>query len=880
MIQQALFANLIRNIMQKIGRIRPAVFYQPEPLVRWIIAVSIAMAILMPGIDSRFALEVDEVLCTTAHADESEAPAANEGDRYITFSANTNEESGEPLASGNFYLTKTDAALVNAGFGTQGTGKGDPTPMYMLIAYFFHHKTDLFRYPLAVGDTWTQTGRWESQVETTVAGYEQVDIAAGTFPDCLKHKTVFTDADVQDTKAELRNSLVNGTRYLWFAKGVGIVKMRYEHANGVITEAELLEYDVPVKGEAYLPLQVDNAWTYKWQNDYRNEAIIEKCQVAENSNTPPGPDGGITIPESEKMMLTSARYEVTIAANERRVAHVKCVLTPKADTGEILPLYMSHFGTEMVHNGYAEYLKDLTVTNAGKEKLPIEKLGKTHWAVKVGNKPSVVLRYKVLLNHDERIWPPGRSETPYVQEDCIFLPGYALFVIGEADDVELRVNVPDNWYVSTPWHRIGDDGHRFAVKDQDDLIYAYMVLGTHSERVAKSGEAEVIVAVGGRFKEAAAEIQETVEAFLKAYSGVFSGTPKGRMLFVANPYGDPGRMGGGVSGRSISVLIGGTLDEESSRFWVPLVGHEVFHIWNGRTINFKEQEYWFSEGFTEYYAHITSARLGFTSESDFLKNLERACELYLSKQGGLSIRGAGENKGNNSGLVYQGGSLIALALDMQIRKLTQNQKSLDDLMKRMYGEFSVPGEAYTIDDVVRIATDIAGKDFEPFFRKYVSGTERLPLAGYFGNAGVDVKIELGEQVPNGRYIVHTMLHISSLTQTNKGLIIHRSPRVGYQDEDNLIGINGTPVKTFNGIRDAAKDWKGGDVIKLTLARNGEEITLPVTLGGPSDKIPMEAADIDVTITKKADNTELQRAIWSGMLGSRNLSKKVTDEGDD
>ena len=412
------------------------------------------------------------------------------------------------------------------------------------------------------------------------------------------------------------------------------------------------------------------------------------------------------------------------------------------------------------------------------------------------------------------------------------------------------------------------------------MIYAYMVLGTHSEKVAKSGEAEVIVAVGGSFKTAAAEIQGTVEAFLKAYSGVCSGTPKGRMLFVANPYGEQGRLGGGVSRRSISVLIGGALNEASNRFWVPLVGHEVFHIWNGTVISFKEQEYWFSEGFTEYYSHITSARLGFTSESDFLKNLERVCKLYLSKQGELSIREAGKNKGSNSDLVYQGGSLIALALDVQIRKRTQNQKSLDDVMKQMYGEFGATGETYTIDDVVRIATDIAGEDFEPFFRKYVSGIERLPLAEYLGDVGVDVKIAFGEQVPNGRYVIHTMLRINSLSQTNDGLIIHRSPKAGYQDEDNLIRINGTPVKTFNDIRNAAKNWSGGDLIKLTLERDGEEITLPVTLGGPPDKVPMEAAGIDVNITKRADNTKLQRAIWSGMLGNGNPSQEVTDEKDD
>ena len=696
----------------------------------WVVMVG-----LMFGIGSSFVPIVDQVLFAAANADEPEEPAADKGNRYITLSATTNEESGESLASGSFYLMKTDAALIAAGFGTQGTGKDDPASMYMLMHYMLHHNTDLFRFPLTVGDTWTQDGHWESQVQTTVEGYEAVEIASGIFPDCLKHKIVITEAKAG---TPLKSSLINGTRYLWFAKGIGIVKMRYEHTSGTTTEAELLEYNIPVKGEEYFPLQVDNAWTYKWQNDYRDEAIIEKCKVVENTDKPPGSDGDMTVPESVRMMLASARYEVTIEANEVRVAHVRCVLTPKEDTGEILSLSMSRFGTETVHHGYAEYIEDLMVTAADQEELPMMKLGKTHWAVKVGNASPVILSYKVLLNHDERNWPPGRSETPYVQEDCIFLPGYALFIVSEVDDIELRVNVPDNWYVSCPWHRIGDEGHRFVVGDQEDLMYAYMVLGTHSEKVAKSSEVEVVVAVGGRFKADAAEVQSIVEAFLQTYSGIFNGTPKGKMLFVANPYGEQGRLGGGVSGRSISVLVGGKLDEASKRFWVPLVGHEVFHAW---PIKFKEQEYWFSEGFTEYYSHVASARLGFTSESDFIKNLERVCEWYLSQQGELSIREAGKNKSSYGGLVYQGGSLIALALDVQIRERTQNQKSLDDVMKQMYREFGATGETYTMDDVVRVVTDIAGEGFEPFFNKYVSGIERLPLTKYLGDASVEVQIE-------------------------------------------------------------------------------------------------------------------------------------------
>ena len=88
------------------------------------------------------------------------------------------------------------------------------------------------------------------------------------------------------------------------------------------------------------------------------------------------------------------------------------------------------------------------------------------------------------------------------------------------------------------------------------------------------------------------------------------------------------------------------------------------------------------------------------------------------------------------------------------------------------------------------------------------------------------------------------------------------------------------MKTFNDIRDAAKDWKGSDVIQLTLERNGEEITLPVTLGGPSEKPPMETKNNDVTLTKRADSTALQRAIWLGMLSNGNPSQEGPDERDD
>ncbi|MFQ6092578.1 MAG: hypothetical protein ACE5OR_07845 [bacterium] len=37
----------------------------------------------------------------------------------------------------------------------------------------------------------------------------------------------------------------------------------------------------------------------------------------------------------------------------------------------------------------------------------------------------------------------------------------------------------------------------------------------------------------------------------------------------------------------------------------------------------QQQEYWFSEGFTGYFAFVISVGLGLISEKDFFQNLER-----------------------------------------------------------------------------------------------------------------------------------------------------------------------------------------------------------------------------------------------------------------
>ena len=150
------------------------------------------------------------------------------------------------------------------------------------------------------------------------------------------------------------------------------------------------------------------------------------------------------------------------------------------------------------------------------KKSPVTEIGKTQWMVETENDLPVTLCYKVLLNHDEREWQWGKPETPYVQEDCIFL---ARICSGSSSQKwmisSFNVDVPENWRVSTSWQRIGNEGHRFAITGENNLMSAYLLLGTHSERIARlskgAKEVEIVLALGGRFKTSMDEVQKTVD---------------------------------------------------------------------------------------------------------------------------------------------------------------------------------------------------------------------------------------------------------------------------------------------------------------------------------------------------------------------------------
>ncbi len=769
----------------------------------------------------------------------------------IPLKTTVTSENGEQMGENTFEIIKSQmySELVVGGGSIGGSYKGRES-VSGSSSLFFHHLSaiwaKLLQLPITIGTTWEQEGMNNSRIQSTLVGNESVEIGPNEYQECLKLKSVFSGATADENANEdtlQRIALYNGTRYLWFAKGIGIVKMRYEHSNGIVTEAELTEYNVPEKSNEYFPLNIGTTWTYTWHNDYHFAPMTEKVKVVEHGS-------GFETP------LSHARYVVTVSEDKPSEAKIECTFTPVEKNGKIIKLRQ---GTDDA------YIPSHTITLVDSKRQISNRSGRAEgWKFKFprGYISPLKLTYDVSLENAQRlktIRENRREEQglpqefrfqtlePNLMNDRMFWIGKALFMVGGTNrDIEVSFNLPDGWNASTPWRRIGTKDNHYTVTDQSELINSLLLIGQHKEEIAKSGKVNVTLAIGGNLSPYEKLIDDTVENYLSAYSSIFNDGPDDKVLFIINPNQADDQKGGEGLGitRSVSILMDNYLDEMDKHLWAPFIGHEVFHVWNGLTAlePFSGHEHWFQEGVTEYYSNLASLKLGYLTESEYLDRLENACEVYLSALDEFSISEARDLR-----LSYQGGNIIAAALDYEIREHKKNRKSLNHVMELMYQQFDNVNVEYTQRDIINTINKVSGKDFEPFFQKYIEGKEQLPLVEYSDKAGLDV-IVTNEELPTSDY-VNEVVRSSLALQTNV----------------RVIGFNGVRIGKLKELRKIAKHWKSGEVATLVYENNGKPLADTTELKGVTEAPPTES-ELVVRITEKVKKTKLQRAIFTSIFG--------------
>ena len=93
----------------------------------------------------------------------------------------------------------------------------------------------------------------------------------------------------------------------------------------------------------------------------------------------------------------------------------------------------------------------------------------------------------------------------------------------------------------------------------------------------------------------------------------------------------------------------------------------------------------------------------------------------------MCMRRVGYEKGipDRKVSVYHKGALAALILDLYIRKKSNHEKSLDDVMRILWARFGKPFIGYTYEDYKDIVEEVAGETLEWYWNECILGKDLL-----------------------------------------------------------------------------------------------------------------------------------------------------------
>lgn len=295
-----------------------------------------------------------------------------------------------------------------------------------------------------------------------------------------------------------------------------------------------------------------------------------------------------------------------------------------------------------------------------------------------------------------------------------------------------------------------------------------------------------------------------------------------------------------------------------------LMPHEYVHSWNGKfrrpaklwQPTFQTPEHtrmlWVYEGLTNYWGEVLSARSGLFTPDQYRAMLAytaagqdhragREWRPLIDTAVGEPMGGFGVDYGNwrRSDDYYDEGVLLWLGVDVKIRELTHDRRSLDDFAKLFYGmdSGSYVTKTYTFDDLVKALNTVAPYDWTAYLHGLLDQTGHYaPLAGVTGSGWKLIYSSTPNPYEAARGVIHHFtrtLFSVGFTTNGKGVIgdvLWNSPafKAGLAPGMQLVSVNGLTFSSevfLDAIADTSKTGHG----KLVFVASGSGITGTYTL---------------------------------------------------
>lgn len=577
----------------------------------------------------------------------------------------------------------------------------------------------------------------------------------------------------------------------------------------------------------------------------------------------------VTVGSLDHGVVEPWRLQVAIPEPHTHLLHV--TMTLGSWTQPQLDLYMPVWtpGSYLVRE-YAKQLQGFQVTDGAGQALPWQKVSKNHWQITLPagglrEGVTVVVTYQIFC-HELTV------RTNHIDHTHCFFNGAATFMwVGDdlAHPYTLEINAPQGWRVATalpPATKLAptEEGHQaqiraqniFWAKDFDALVDHPVEVGIHERyEFMAAGKPHDLVIWGSHNADVSRILLDTT-VIIETEAEIFGGLPYERYMFLLHT---AGHGYGGLEHENCCTLLYnrfGFRKEDSYLRFINLVAHEFFHTWNVKRIkpqalipfDYGQENYtgslWFSEGTTSYYDQLIPLRAGIYGRQHYLRLVSDSITRLQNTPGRkvqslydsswdtwIKLYRPEANSPNSQISYYLKGELVSLVLDLHIRALSDNGKSLDHVLQILWQKYgqAIPPQGFTEAALHDIIDSVAGVDLGAFWQKYLYGTDEIDYATYLAPFGLGLNIYGNEENPpySGVNLKNT---------AGEALVRNVDPhspaqKAGISATDNIIAINGLRV-TSESFADRLRDFSAGQIISLSFFQGDLLREVELTLAEP------------------------------------------------
>ena len=423
---------------------------------------------------------------------------------------------------------------------------------------------------------------------------------------------------------------------------------------------------------------------------------------------------------------------------------------------------------------YPGNVRNFSVTSSGKP-LPFTKTNSNTWRVISGKTSSLTVKYEVFSDRKFVANNYLDATHAYIVPAATFM-----YICGKINVLVNVTVVPySSWRnIATGLERTEKNSNSFTAPDFDILYDCPLLVGNLEELPSFTIDGinhRFIAYNPGDFNRQ--EFMSALEKTVKAAINIIGDIPYDEYTFIG--------IGPGAGGiehlNNTTVSFSGRRLEspEGLKGMLKFLAHEYFHHYNVKRIRPYELgpfDYsreartnllWVSEGLTVYYEYLIVRRAEIINDEELFSSLEGDINAYENDPGReyqslvqASYQTWSEGPFGNklpgpdrSISFYNKGSVVGLILDLAIRNATQNEKSLDDVMRHLYFTYYKKlGRGFTDAEFQQACEEIAGISLSNEF-EYVYTMRELDYSKYLSFAGLSISEETDSKTGRRKFTI-------------------------------------------------------------------------------------------------------------------------------